>query len=233
MPETTEKKVTSVNPDLPIRVWGMSQDGKPFFQQARAVEIRLSGGVLAQLDCTLNPGDVIGVQYGAKKARCRVSSLQNTPDGKLRAEVQLIDGQQCPWADELTADQLAADPVTVKSRRRFERHRIFFNMEMADERVKTPIRVRATDISANGCYVETMLPLDSGTILRIEFWLDAEKISTSGIVRAKDPGVGMGIEFTGLTPTIQKRFQTFLDGLDTGSGGFAGPGNAQAQGAGN
>jgi hypothetical protein len=76
-----------------------------------------------------------------------------------------------------------------------------------------------------------MLPLDAGTILKVEFWLDTEKISTSGIVRAKDPGVGMGIEFTGLTPATQKRFQAFLDALDTGSGGFAGPGNTNAQGA--
>ena len=228
----TENTITSVNPDLPVRVWGMSQDGKPFFQQARAVEIRPAGAVLAQLDCMLNPGDVIGVQYGAKKARCRVLTLQNTPDAKLRADVQLLDGQPCPWTDHLSAEQVAADPSTVKSRRRFERHRIFFNMEMADERIQTPIRVRATDISANGCYVETMLPLDSGTILRIDFWLDTEKLSTSGIVRAKDPGVGMGIEFTGLTPATQKRFQTFLDGLNAGSGGFAGPSSAHAQGAG-
>ncbi len=227
----TEKAITSVHPDLPVRVWGMSQDGKPFFQQAHAVQIRPSGAVLTQLACSLNPGDVVGVQFGAKKARCRVTSLQNTPDDRLRAEVQLLDGQPCPWADELSAEQVANDPVAVKSRRRFERHKIFFNMEMADERVQTPIRVRATDISANGCYVETMLPLDAGTILRVEFWLDTEKISTSGIIRAKDPGVGMGIEFTGLTPAIQKRFQAFLDSLDTGTGGFAGPGNAQAQGA--
>jgi hypothetical protein len=105
-------------------------------------------------------------------------------------------------------------------------------MEMADERVNTPIRVRATDISANGCYVETMLPLSTGTILRVEFWVDGEKISTSGIVRTKDPGVGMGIEFTGLTPSAQKRFQIFLDGLGESSTGFAGPSDASAQSAG-
>ena len=227
----TEKATTSVAPDLPVRVWGMSQDGKPFFQQARAVQIHMNGAVLAQLECSLNPGDVVGVQYGSKKARCRIVSLQNTPDDRVRAEVQLLDGQSCPWIEELSAEQVAADPVSQKSRRRFERHKIFFNMEMSDERVNTPIRVRATDISANGCYVETMLPLTAGTILRVEFWLDTQKMSTSGIVRTKDPGVGMGIEFTGLTPSAQDKFQTFLDGLDTGSGGFAGPGNANAQGA--
>jgi hypothetical protein len=153
-------------------------------------------------------------------------------DEKTRAEVQLLDDQACPWMEKLTAEQLAADPNPGKSRRRFSRHKIFFNMEMCDERVHTPIRVRATDISANGCYVETMLPLVAGTILRVEFWMDSEKLSTSGIVRTKDPGVGMGIEFTGLPPGAQKRFQAFLNGLGDSASGFAGAEDANAQGAG-
>ena len=216
--------------DLQVRVWGMSQDGRAFFQQARAISISTSGAILNRIECNLTPGEVIGVQFGSKKARCRIVSVHaENPVEKTVAEVQLLDGQECPWVDELTAEQVAADPNPGKSRRRFSRHKIFFNMEMADERVNTPIRVRATDISANGCYVETMLPLATGTILRVDFWVDAEKISTSGIVRTRDPGVGMGIEFTGLPPAIQKRFQAFLDGLGEASGGFAG--EAHAQGA--
>jgi hypothetical protein len=67
--------------------------------------------------------------------------------------------------------------------------------------------------------------------LRVDFWVDSEKMSTTGIVRTKDPGVGMGIEFTGLPPVSQKRFQTFLDGLGDNSNGFAGGTDANAQGA--
>ncbi len=226
-----EQNSSGVSPDLPVRVWGMTQEGRPFFQQARAISITASGALLSQIDCVLTPGEVIGVQFGSKKARCRVLSVQSASQSeKAQAEVQLLEGQSCPWQDELSAEQVAADPAVIKSRRRFSRHRIFFNMEMSDERVNTPIRVRATDISANGCYVETMLPLPTGTILRVEFWIDSEKISTTGIVRTKDPGVGMGIEFTGLTPSAQQRFQTFLDGLNETSSGFAG--SADAQGAG-
>ena len=226
----TEPIQPSKKQDLQVRVWGMSQDGRAFFQQARAISISMAGAILNRIDCPLTPGEVIGVQFGSKKARCRIVSVHaENPVEKTVAEVQLLDGQECPWVEELTAEQVAADPNPGKSRRRFSRHKIFFNMEMADERVNTPIRVRATDISANGCYVETMLPLATGTILRVDFWVDAEKISTSGIVRTKDPGVGMGIEFTGLPPAIQKRFQAFLDGLGETSSGFAG--EAHAQGA--
>jgi hypothetical protein len=227
----TEQTTSSVTQDLPVRVWGMNQDGRPFFQQAHAISITATGAVLNQIECVLNPGEVIGVQYGTKKARCRVISVQTAnPAERTRAEVQLLEGQSCPWSEELSAEQVAADPAAIKSRRRFSRHKIFFNMEMSDERVNTPIRVRATDISANGCYVETMLPLSTGTILRVEFWIDSEKLSTTGMVRTKDPGVGMGIEFTGMTPSAQKRFQTFLDGLGETSSGFAGAADAQSAG---
>jgi hypothetical protein len=76
------------------------------------------------------------------------------------------------------------------------------------------MRVNATDVSGNGCYVETILPLALGTTLRVEFWIDQEKISTSAIVRTSDPGVGNGVEFTGLTPDTKQRLQSHLDKVD-------------------
>jgi hypothetical protein len=36
------------------------------------------------------------------------------------------------------------------------------------------------------------------------------------VVRTRDPGVGMGIEFTGLPEESKKRFQAHLDKLDPG-----------------
>jgi hypothetical protein len=75
------------------------------------------------------------------------------------------------------------------------------------------MRVNATDVSGNGCY-ETILPLAVGTTLRVEFWIDDEKISTSAVVRTSDPGVGNGVEFTGMTPDTKQRLQTHLDKVD-------------------
>jgi len=79
------------------------------------------------------------------------------------------------------------------------------------------LRVNATDISGNGCYVETVMPLTVGTSLRVDLWVNEERLSPSAIVRTRDPGVGMGIEFTGLPEETKKRFQAHLDKLDPGS----------------
>jgi hypothetical protein len=111
------------------------------------------------------------------------------------------------------------------NRRKFFRHRISFPLELRDERVNTPLRVNATDISGNGCYVETVMPLPVGTALRVDLWIGEERLSPSAVVRTRDPGVGMGIEFTGLPEESKKRFQAHLDKLDNSSS--LGPKNGQ------
>ena len=78
------------------------------------------------------------------------------------------------------------------------------------------MRVNATDISGNGCYVETVMPLPVSTVLRVDFWIDQEHVTTSATVRTRDPGVGMGIEFTGLPNDSKNRLQAYLEKLDPG-----------------
>jgi hypothetical protein len=60
------------------------------------------------------------------------------------------------------------------------------------------------------------MPLAIATSLRVDFWIDQEHISTTAMVRTRDPGVGMGIEFTGLTQDSKKGFQAHLDKIDPG-----------------
>jgi len=203
-----------VQTNLSVRIWGMAASGQTFSQHVHARNISGSGALLSGLDHELKVGDVIGVQYGDRKSRCRVIwVMDGGPVQKVQAGVQIVADQDCPWKSELTPEQLAPPPEP-NNRRRFARHRISFPLELRDERVKTPMRVNATDVSGNGCYVETILPLQLGTTLRVEFWIEEEKISTSAVVRTSDPGVGNGVEFTGLTPDSKQRLQNYLDKVD-------------------
>jgi hypothetical protein len=78
------------------------------------------------------------------------------------------------------------------------------------------LRVNATDVSGNGCYVETVMPLPVGTALRVDLWIEQERLSPTAVVRTRDPGVGMGIEFTGLPEDSKKRLQAHIDKLNPG-----------------
>ncbi|HXC43730.1 MAG TPA: PilZ domain-containing protein [Candidatus Dormibacteraeota bacterium] len=204
--------------DLRLRVWGMGANNQPFHQNAVAQNVSVTGACICGIEQGLKVGDVIGVQYEAKKARCKVIWVV---DGggikKVQVGVQLVADQECPWLSQLPVEVRSNLPApTPDNRRRFQRHKISFPLEFRDERVNTPMRVNATDISGNGCYVETAMPLPVSTVLRVDFWIDQERLSASATVRTRDPGVGMGIEFTGLPDDSKNRFQAHLDKQDPG-----------------
>jgi hypothetical protein len=213
--------------DLRVRVWGMGSDNQPFHQNANAQNVSATGACICGLDHELKVGDVIGVQYETKKARCKVVWIMEAGGlKKVQIGVQLVADQECPWLSQLPVEIRSNLPnITPDNRRRYQRHRISFPLEFRDERVNTPMRVNATDISGNGCYVETVMPLPISTVLRVEFWIDQERINATATVRTRDPGVGMGIEFTGVPDDTKKRFQAHIDNQDPG---ISGPGQKPA-----
>jgi PilZ domain len=204
--------------DLRVRVWGMGSNDQPFHQNATAQNVSATGACINGLEQDLKVGDVIGIQYETKKARCKVVWVMEAGGlKKYQVGVQLVVDQECPWLSQLPAEIRANMPAAAPdNRRKFQRHNISFPLEFRDERVNTPMRVNATDISGNGCYVETVMPLPISTVLRADLWIDQEHISATATVRTRDPGVGMGVEFTGLPQDSKRRFQAHLDKLDPG-----------------
>jgi hypothetical protein len=196
----------------------MGANDQPFFQPAVAQNISSTGACIHGIEQALKVGDVIGVQYETRKARCKIIWVVEAGGlRKIQIGVQLVVDQECPWLAMLPPEMRTTPGVrTPDNRRKFARHKISFPLELRDERVNTPMRVNATDISGNGCYVETIMPLTIGTSLKVDFWIDQEHISSSATIRTRDPGVGMGIEFTGLTEDTKKRFQAHLDVMDPG-----------------
>jgi hypothetical protein len=210
----TDQLQPRVTVDLPVRVWGMSAEGRPFSQHARAQNISSDGALLSGIECELKVGDVIGIQCEDKKTRCTVEWVKNTGAlTKNEVGVRLLADQECPWKSYLRIEG-AQVVVPPSNKRRFHRHKISLPIELRDERVNTPMRINATDVSGNGCYVESILPLPVGTVLRVDFWLDSEHLNISAVVRTCDPGVGNGIEFVGLPLEGKQRMQEYLNAID-------------------
>ncbi|MGA9642508.1 MAG: PilZ domain-containing protein [Terriglobales bacterium] len=200
--------------DLPVRIWGLNAQGRPFSLRVRAQNISSEGALLSEVESELKVGDVIGVQCDERKARCTVVWAVNTGSlKKNQVGIKLLADQECPWESHIPTDGKPA-MVSPSNRRRYHRHKITLPVEIRDERVQTPIRINATDVSGNGCYIETMMPMRVGTVLRVDMHLDTERINVTGIVRTCDPGVGNGIEFTGLAPEGKKKLQGYLDAID-------------------
>ncbi len=64
----TEPRLTV---DLPVRIWGMTADGRPFSQHARALNISSEGALISGVESELKAGDMIGVQCEEKKRAAR------------------------------------------------------------------------------------------------------------------------------------------------------------------
>ena len=202
----------------------MDAEGRPFSQKAHATNISYHGAKLSQLEQRVKPGDVIGVHFADKKARCKVIwVVDGGQPQKIEVGVKMVEGQPCPWQKEMEAPPTVAPVVrnapAPQDKRKFTRQRVPFPLEIRDAHgVGTLMRTMAADINGGGCYVETLMPLPVGTILNISIWLDEKKISASATVRTCHGGVGMGIEFTGLDEQTQNRLQRQVDAMAAESG---------------
>ena len=214
-----EKRPESrVSADIPVRIWGMDADGHAFFQNALAGNLSSEGARLSHVSHSLKVGEIIGIQHADKKARFHVMWVKNSvAPGRNEAGVRILPQHTTPW-EQVTVNsprRPVAHPGTEK--RRFTRHKVQFPLTISfpDDR-RAHMQCNATDMGGRGCYVESLVPLPLETRVIITFWLDSEKIKSTGIVRASDPGVGMGIEFTDLEGTLQQRLQQYLEKMDQG-----------------
>jgi PilZ domain len=195
-------------PDLAVRVWGMAADGRPFTQEVLLRNLNREGAVIAGLFPELSVGEIIGVQYKQRKARCRVVWTDTRHSNNSQAEIRLLPDQQCPWDDQL--DRARSETAHL-DHREYHRHQTCFPVEIWSTESRAPMRMSATDVSGSGCYVQTMVPAPAGTGLMLSFWLEGERITCKCTVRTCDAGFGMGIEFTGLDAAAKHCLQAWLD----------------------
>src|SRR5438876_8203789 len=107
--------------DLRVRVWGMGANDQAFFQNATAQNISSTGACIFGIEPELKVGDVIGVQYEGRKARCKVIWVVEAGGvKKTQIGVQLVVDQDCPWKAVLPPEEQAAIvPSAPDNRRRF------------------------------------------------------------------------------------------------------------------
>jgi hypothetical protein len=142
----------------------MDAEGRPFSQKAEARNISMHGARVAGLEKQLKPGDVVGVQSGDKKARCKVIWVVDAgPAKKIEAGVKMVEGQPCPWQSEMekpetatpVARTSASAPAATASptasatddKRKFPRRRVPLSIEMRDEQGGAAMKTRTADLT--------------------------------------------------------------------------------------
>ena len=101
----------------------------------------------------------------------------------------------------------ASEPVEKRSCPRFP-----FSpaVEALDLQADTRIMGRLSDISRNGCYVDTINPLPHGTLVKVKIFTETNHFEAPATVVYAHTHLGMGLIFRELPPDSQTILQNWL-----------------------
>jgi hypothetical protein len=74
-------------------------------QFAHTLDITASGARLGSLRSELKPGEIIVLHRGAKKAKFRISWVQQLNPKEIQAGIEALEPQQNFWGVDLTAEE--------------------------------------------------------------------------------------------------------------------------------
>jgi hypothetical protein len=95
-------------------------------------------------------------------------------------------------------------------RRRSPRYSLTAPAEVTELRSKTVIGGRCTDLSAGGCYVDTLNPFPQGTDVRIRIVQEPRSLLSDAKVVFEQTGMGMGLAFTTMAPSETRKLAEWL-----------------------
>jgi hypothetical protein len=215
MPEQNLEIMNDGTPILPVLVWGTAANGKMFREHVTAKELTHDGALLIGMPYPISVGDLIGLQYRECKAHVRVARIpQLSGSNSWSLWVELLEKSRCPWAGmESVAPPVMLPQVTSglsRERRQCPRYPLSLPVHIQVKDAGGPIFFHTKDISASGCYIETIFPLLKGLEVNVILRLDSTPFVCNGMVRTSDVNVGMGIEFVGLSETARAALAAYI-----------------------
>ncbi len=207
---------------VPILVHGKDSRGSPFTITAQSHDITATGASLNGLKGIADVGSKIEIEYQGRKAMYRVQWIGQigTPRSGHVGVKCLETGNYiwgvplAEWAPDTydpdkaephkqavipSIESLIAPPPNIE-RRRFPRVACRIEATVFDELSAMNLRVKVTDISFGGCYVEMLAPLPVKSSVELTLDTSQGAIRARGTVVAAQTGMGMGIAFTAISP---------------------------------
>jgi hypothetical protein len=97
-----------------------------------------------------------------------------------------------------------------QERRRAPRFPFIASAEVLEESVGTRLAARISDISATGCYVDTINPLVNGTAVRLKILTESHVFEAPATVVYAVAHLGMGLQFGEVLQNSQDVLQNWL-----------------------
>jgi c-di-GMP-binding flagellar brake protein YcgR len=90
-----------------------------------------------------------------------------------------------------------------RDRRRDPRYPLVAEARITEIGSGSEIKLRTSDLSITGCYLDTVSPLPNGTDIVVKISRDDGLFETPGKVVYVHPGMGMGVRFADTKPAQQ------------------------------
>ena len=220
--------------NLSVIVRGQDSQGNPFRQSARTLDISRTGARLDGIVCLPGPGVPIEVEYKGQKAffsvkwigppgtrhagQIGVRSLspdkqiwkeQFPPPGPDPFQCAPSSPQQSPNIGAFGGASQIASPVRNYSgaeRRRFSRQHCRISAQIATVAGGASMKGTVTDLSLSGCFVEMLSPLPvNAEVVLVTDSSGGAPFTARGVIRISLQGMGIGIEFTLMSPQDRLR----------------------------
>lgn len=203
-PTRKEPRTTAV---VPVRIYGMDADGKPFNSVVHTLNVSKSGALLANVGIALTLGDLIGVQKGVYKAKFRVQWLgKKGSSSQGQVGIECVDGAKNIWGVEERPHSVVREAAAAQrrsfagggfatERRQTVRHSCDIGVQIREQGSEVNLWSRCTDISEGGCYVESRSPLSVHTKFSLILFTEPDHLTIPAEVRTAFPGMGMGVQF--------------------------------------
>jgi hypothetical protein len=121
--------------------------------------------------------------------------------------------------------RVSGEPSTAPSERRCATRSPFIApVEMVEMRTGSRVKARTSDLSPQGCYVDTLNPLDVGSAVRLQIHRAGSILDVLANVTSRHVGSGMGLEFGEITGVQKAVLDSWLGEMGFGlRGAFDNP----------
>ena len=113
--------------------------------------------------------------------------------------------------------------VAVRERRRWARYSLTAATQVTELSSMARVEGRCTDLSAGGCYVDTLNPFPVGSMVQVAVTQAERKFTCQACVAFAQSGMGMGLAFMEMEPTERESLHAWLSDLGSGQNQVVAP----------
>jgi hypothetical protein len=101
-------------------------------------------------------------------------------------------------------------PATNAERRIRDRHAFIATAEVVEAKSNARLATRTIDLGQGGCFVDMLIPFETGTKVQVRIHKDSAQLQVNGTVTYSQTGLGMGIAFDELDIEQERTLSSWL-----------------------